>query len=281
MSPEQCRGSGSIDARADIYAAGVVLYEMLSGRVPFDSEAALEVMTMQIGEPVPPLAGVPPALEQVVLRALAKPPDERYESAAQMLAAFESACRTAPDWNPSAGRATQASPRAGTVRDTGSPVWATSALADRPRRGKWWLLAVAAGAGAGLLALKVREHPRQVVAPITAPAPSIVQPPPPPPQPSAATVRVSLQPAGRVFLDDQLVGTGTEVAIRDVPFGPHVLRTEAAGYLPAQRTLTVSEPLAVAIVLKPRRPAHKPSAKHARPGRQESDVEAPINPYQR
>jgi serine/threonine-protein kinase len=283
MSPEQCRGTGAIDARADIYAVGVVLYELLTGRVPFESEAALEVMTMQVGEPVPlpsTLTGVPPALEQVVMRALAKAPEERYESAAQMLVAFESACQATPDWRPGS-RATQLSPRAATARDTGSPVWATTAPADRPRRSLWWLLAVAAGVGVGFVALKAREARPPVVAPINAPPPPpIVEPPPPPPRPTSATVRVSLEPAGRVFLDNQLVGTGSEVAIRDVPFGSHVLRTEAAGYLPAQRTLTVNEPLAVAIVLKPR-PARKASPKHPRPGRQEADVEAPINPYQR
>jgi serine/threonine-protein kinase len=53
MSPEQCRALPDIDARADLYAAGIVLFEMLVGRAPFQSNSAFDVMTMQIGVPAP------------------------------------------------------------------------------------------------------------------------------------------------------------------------------------------------------------------------------------
>jgi serine/threonine-protein kinase len=273
MSPEQCRSTGEIDARADLYAAGVVLYEMLTGRLPFESDGALEVMAMQISEPVPPpskLAPVAPAVEQVVLRSLAKQPVERYESAAAMLAAFESASAAAPAAVP--GR-----------RPEGLASLAPGHALLRAGRGTWWLLALVGGAAAGVVAM--RTHPRSP-APVAAPAPAPAPTPPvvePPPRPTAATVQVSLEPAGRVYLDGKLAGSGAAVTIAGVPFGAHTLRGEAGGYLPEERTVTVDEPVAVAIALKPRRPARKPAAptRHPRPTHKEADVEAPINPYQR
>ena len=298
MSPEQCRGTSSIDARADLYAAGVVLYEMLTGRVPFQSDAALEVMTMQIGQPAPPpstVTPVPLALEQVVLRALAKQPGERFESAAEMLAAFESACRATPDWHPRATSEPETHVQIGVgatlpsvtaARTPGlpsaSPGFLTPVSAPpfpRPARGKWWLLAVPALAVVVVLAARRDRPPPEVPAPAPV-APVIVEVPA---RPTTALVRVSLEPAGRIYLDGKLVGSGSEVAITNVPFGPHALRTEASGYLPEERTLTVQEPVAVAIALKPSRPARKKPASthHARPAPKEADLEAPINPYQR
>jgi serine/threonine-protein kinase len=85
MSPEQCLGiSGTIDHRTDIYALGTILYEMLCGQVPFVSEGIGEILICQVFEEPPPLRALVPAipksLESVVLRALAKKPEERFAS---------------------------------------------------------------------------------------------------------------------------------------------------------------------------------------------------------
>src|SRR4029453_3309276 len=110
--------------------------------------------------PVPPpstLTPVPLALEQVVLRALAKAPDERFESAAQMLAAFEAACQASPQWRPRGGRAAQPSPRVAGARAAAvTPVSVTPRL--RPARGMWWVLALVAGAGLGVVVVKMRQQ---------------------------------------------------------------------------------------------------------------------------
>ena len=96
MAPEQARGD-AIDPRADLYSAGVVLYHLLCAKVPFSAETALGIITKHLMEqPVPPRRvqpswGIPRALERVALRALAKDPDERWPSAAEMGAAVESA----------------------------------------------------------------------------------------------------------------------------------------------------------------------------------------------
>ena len=87
MSPEQAKGL-KVDHRTDLYALAIVLYEMLTGRPPFASEEPLATMRKIIDEQVPrPRRFTPhisPALEKVILRMLAKNPDERYQSGAEM-----------------------------------------------------------------------------------------------------------------------------------------------------------------------------------------------------
>ena len=92
MSPEQARGD-SLDGRSDLYAAAVILYQMVAGDVPFRAESALGVITKHmIEEPTPPskrLNGpVPEALEALILRGLKKDKESRFATAAEMRAAL-------------------------------------------------------------------------------------------------------------------------------------------------------------------------------------------------
>lgn len=88
FSPEQARGS-YVDERSDIYSLGIVLYEMLTGKVPFDGENPVQVALMHINnEMTPPsklVAGIPPALEQIVMKATDKYQSNRYATADEML----------------------------------------------------------------------------------------------------------------------------------------------------------------------------------------------------
>ena len=87
LSPEQARG-GMATIQTDIYALGIVLYELLTGRVPFDGESAVSIALKHFQEPLPPVvnptAMVPQSLENIVLKATAKDPMNRYRSCYEM-----------------------------------------------------------------------------------------------------------------------------------------------------------------------------------------------------
>jgi len=89
MAPEQARGAGDIDHRADLYALGCLMYEMLCGRPPFHADGAGEIVALHLyGEPVPlhqVVPGVTPELEEIVLSLLAKDRDERPKDAREVI----------------------------------------------------------------------------------------------------------------------------------------------------------------------------------------------------
>lgn len=92
ISPEQAKGDHT-DARTDIYSVGVMLYEMLSGKLPFDGTGTVSIAIMQISEKPKPLAevapNVPAGLRQITEKAMEKDPAARYQSAAEMLEAIK------------------------------------------------------------------------------------------------------------------------------------------------------------------------------------------------
>jgi serine/threonine-protein kinase len=93
MAPEQVKGSTDPDPRSDIYSAGAILYEVVTGKKPFDYEDRFSVMVAQVEElPKPPSLidpAVPAELDGIILKALAKEPGERYSSAQDFLTALE------------------------------------------------------------------------------------------------------------------------------------------------------------------------------------------------
>jgi serine/threonine protein kinase len=92
MSPEQVQGR-DVDARSDLYSLAVVLFELVTGRVPFAEGTDFEIMKAQIEAPPPPLrqlvGDVPPVLENILSRALAKDPAQRYPDASAFRSALD------------------------------------------------------------------------------------------------------------------------------------------------------------------------------------------------
>ncbi|MEO8846562.1 MAG: serine/threonine-protein kinase [Kofleriaceae bacterium] len=88
MSPEQCRGSGEIDYRSDIYSIGCVIMTMLTGQPPYQGEGSGELIAAHLREPAPYAAsrvhGLPPMIDQILQRSLAKSPNDRFSSMADM-----------------------------------------------------------------------------------------------------------------------------------------------------------------------------------------------------
>src|SRR5277367_5657977 len=95
MSPEQVKGD-TVDARSDIYSTGIVLYELLAGRRPFEADTTFTILNKQLNEPPqPPIElnpAIPAGLNAIILIALAKDPDQRFQNADAFRNALKSFC---------------------------------------------------------------------------------------------------------------------------------------------------------------------------------------------
>ena len=226
MPPEQVRGE-SADARSDIYSFGASLYEMLTGKLPFDTDSQYALMTAQLNtDPPPPItlrSDLPPALNQIIMMCMAKDPDKRFQSADALRAAL----KTIP---------VSALPPA---RTTAVPFTAPSST-PAPAAGTP-TAAAAYSSETTLIDRPLTPRPGTPPAPVptqaqpptqAAPPPIVVAPPvaPPPPRPSSthrglwlaigSLVGVSVLIAGGVYIPRHM-GTHAEPATStDSPSAP-------------------------------------------------------------
>jgi Flp pilus assembly protein TadD/predicted Ser/Thr protein kinase len=160
ISPEQAMGKSELDARTDIYAFGVVLYELFTGRVPFQADTPFAVIHDHIYAPLPLPSSInpdlPPPLERVLLKALSKEPDDRYSTAAELVVAVEEAISGIAALPPARPAATpEPTPPAAGPAVEPSPERIDLASAEATGRGggrRRWLLALG---GLALLAIVV------------------------------------------------------------------------------------------------------------------------------
>ena len=104
MSPEQVTAVDTVDGRTDSYSAGAVLYEMVTGQIPFICKTQFDVMAAHVKTPPPPPIGIkpdlPPELNQIILTALEKDPAQRFQTAAQFREAIDRVAGVAPASQP-------------------------------------------------------------------------------------------------------------------------------------------------------------------------------------
>jgi eukaryotic-like serine/threonine-protein kinase len=186
MAPEQTVGGGLIDARTDIYAVGVVLFELICGDRPFQADDTLALLGMHRAAPIPRLTDhvasdvqLPPGLQEIVDKAMAKSPGDRFQSAIELAEAIDDvASALSADTGELAIRRSGAARRVATaptvleVSDAADLVGSPSRAHARPRGSSFgsllFLVILLGGAGAAVWWFKLRDPGTQVVAGPTA-----------------------------------------------------------------------------------------------------------------
>jgi eukaryotic-like serine/threonine-protein kinase len=232
MSPEQARGDDHVDHRVDIYALGVILYEALTGEVPFRGGNYLGVISQVLGAAVvPPRTlrpelGLSAAVEQVVLRAMARDPAQRHPTMAALVDELE--------------RVREGRPLAHVPATPVTPV---------PRTRRLWPIGVVAGVALFTLLTVPFLRPRPTALP-----PVVVPAPPAPPTVDAAAqvaalAVVSDPPGAEIFIGDRSYG----LAPRSVTLarGPHELALRLGGYEDGSAKAVAGVDLEVTVRLRP------------------------------
>jgi len=260
ISPEGARGI-HIDHRADIYSLGVIAYEMLGGRPPFQGESAMDLVVAHLNEPAPPLsqfAKIPKALEQVVMRMLEKDPANR-PTLEEVRAILADPLHPGRRLTPLPSRL-QSQPR-GFAAPRSTPKWPI-ALAVVAAVGigvaTWRLVAGRSSSSEAAPPAPAPAVTQPVAAPVAVPAP----PPPPAPVPERGTLSVNVTGAkdAVIVVDGEDRGHGTSVRIELDP-GHHDVTVKPPGRAPISQgvELTAGDSDSVTIVVPPIKVVHTPA----------------------
>ena len=279
MAPEQAMGH-PIERYADIYACGVILYEMLAGRPPFEGQTYAVLVAKLLTQPPPLLStlkpGLPNAMVAAVHRALEKEPKDRFASAEQFLLALPG--EKTPSLIELAGTLDSSS---GAVAV--SPPTTMKGRIGQKSRWPLFVLLAALVAGAGVVTFIAMQKDT----PATAPAASVasaaplatVTPPlqaPPPPVVATGKLQIRSVPVGaKVTIDDVERGiTPVEITLEA---GRHKVKIELAGYATVEEEEEVREQERTSVVLPLQKASEAPVAKHQR-GKSEVKKTTKIEP---
>lgn len=270
MSPEQAAGQ-TVDHRTDIYALGVIMYEMFVGRVPFDADTFMGILTKHMFEPPKPLSEVVSgsrlgALEDITMKALQKKPELRFQSMAELVTELE---RVSTGGNVRVG-ATRTEGLADALEPMSRTEFRLSMDPDapRPKKKSGLLIGILAavvvlggGGAAAMYAMSSGGHPAtETPAPPVVPAPNtpdqvstaqdVPAPPPvPPAPPTIAMVTISsVPPAASVFINNALVGN-TPATIPRPETGERAVEVRAAGFVTQTVLVTAATPATLNVEL--------------------------------
>ncbi|HEY4187504.1 MAG TPA: serine/threonine-protein kinase [Polyangia bacterium] len=279
MSPEQCRGAKEIDHRTDVYALGVIGYQMLTGRLPFEAEALGELLLKHMTEtPVPPDAVeplVPPALSLVIARALEKEPEKR-PSLDEITFIMDSV--VAADAAPHSGAVLTSAALSASFASMSHAMGAHTTLGasasqvglerrlPAPRRTGLIIGAVVVAAGAAVTAFVLRGGHHVPPPPAVAAVPAPVVSPPVAPPVAQVGIAIRTDPdSARLELDGELVGNPFA---RTLPKDgrPHRITATLTGFGPVAQTISFDRDRELILKLVPEAgaaPASEPRSARA------------------
>jgi serine/threonine-protein kinase len=263
MSPEQMQSSKGVDLRTDIWSMGVILYELVTGRLPFNGDTVTELAIRIATEPAPPMADIPPGLpaglEPVVMRCLEKPRERRYQDMSELAVALlpfgsprarhlvEKICAIVGNPSPDASAPLPASPMASTSATKGHATDAGWQSEPTGKKGSKAVLGIAAAVGlavaVGGVVLFMRKGPAPE-APVVATTPATTSAAPSSPLPSAVTLTPPPDTASAA------------VAVAAVTSAPAAPTPPPA--TPAPRPATPSRPVAPAAPATPKTSCNPP-----------------------
>jgi hypothetical protein len=288
MSPEQCRGTKEVDHRTDVYALGVILYEMLCGTPPFVSQGQGELIHLHISEPPPPPRSknpaIPEQLEALILRALVKDPAHRLQTMDQLVHALGGGTLPGAEPQPVPRSATSSDLPPTTQSARPSVIGGESARGGTRRRLPLILGGVALVATVYLGVARVRREPVGELPRVAAPSIPVVEEAKPEAAVPAVAVRLTSQPIGARVVrekDGALIGVTPLQTTWPSTAGAQKLRLERAGYQAESIIVPLDRDVDLTFSLKalPATPPHKRRAggvTNARPAA--ASPAAPIPP---